>query len=204
MSVALSAFEEVRPLGEIRGDLLPVPLQLETLFPGGGLRRGSVVSVVGSTSLLLSLLAAASADGAWCAAVGLPALGALAAAERGIGLERFALVPDPGPQWPAVVAALLDGIDVVALSPALPGRASHLRRLAARVRERRAVLLASGPVEGADLRLTVAGSRWEGLGQGHGRLRVQHLPVRAEGRGAAARPRHASVELGPIATGRAG
>ena len=52
--------------------------------------------MVGSTSLALQLVAAASAAGSWVAAVGVPALGAVAAAEAGVVLERLALVPRPG------------------------------------------------------------------------------------------------------------
>ena len=75
--------------------LLPVLGPLQPLFPAGALRRGSVVSVTGSTSLALSVLAAASAQGSWCAAVGMPSLGLAAAAELGVALERFPLVASP-------------------------------------------------------------------------------------------------------------
>ncbi|NBH10575.1 hypothetical protein GTY80_45970, partial [Amycolatopsis sp. SID8362] len=67
----------------------------------------------GSTSLLLALLAPATAAGSWAAVVGLPSLGLAAAAEHGADLSRLALVPRPGAEFPAVVAALLDGVDVV-------------------------------------------------------------------------------------------
>jgi hypothetical protein len=49
--------------------------------------------------------------------VGLPALGAVAAVEQhGVPLERLVLVPHPGPDWPTVVAALLDGLDMVVVA----------------------------------------------------------------------------------------
>jgi hypothetical protein len=53
---------------------------LESL-PPGGLRRGSTVSISGSVSLLLALLGAASARGAWCALVDFPRISAEAARE---------------------------------------------------------------------------------------------------------------------------
>src|SRR5258705_3116245 len=91
--------------------ILPVLPELRQLLPAGGLRRGSTVAVTpGHTSVLLALLVAASAAGSWCAVVGLPSLGALAAAELGIAMDRLALVPHPGAEWPAVVGALLDGL----------------------------------------------------------------------------------------------
>ena len=70
-------------------------------------------------SLLLALISAASADGAWCALVGLPTISAEAAAEYGLDLQRLAIVPQPGAGWTTAVGALLDAVDIVAL-PARP------------------------------------------------------------------------------------
>lgn len=138
---------------------------------------------------MLALLAAASRAGSWCAVVGVPALGALAAAESGIVLDRLALVPNPGPDWPTVVAALIDGVDVVVT--AVPGTVSGpiVSRLAARARQRGSVLVPFGDWSGADVTLRVGDGHWEGLGAGRGRLRRREVTVTARGRGAAARPR---------------
>jgi hypothetical protein len=46
--------------------VIPVPDSLRALLPEGGLRRGSIVRVPSSTSLLFALLAEASAQGMWC------------------------------------------------------------------------------------------------------------------------------------------
>jgi hypothetical protein len=183
--------------------LLPVVPALRPLLPGQGLRRGSTVAVSRSAALALALVAGASAAGSWAAAVGLPDLGMVAAAEAGIALERLALVPAPGARaWPAVVAALLDAVDVVLVrSPAgLPAR--EARRLAARARERGAVLVPLGAwPEAPDLRLAVTASAWRGLGQGHGRLEARWVEVAVGGRGAAARERRAGLWLpGPDGT----
>lgn len=145
--------------GVLAGErLLPVVPALESLFPGGGLRRGSTVAVTGSTSLALAVMAGPSAAGSWCAVVGLPALGLVAAAEMGVALDRLALVPAPGPEWPAVVAALLDALDVVMVGAGPWVRPADSRRLVARARERGAVLLVVGGWDGADVRLSVAGA----------------------------------------------
>jgi hypothetical protein len=143
--------------------------------------------------LLLALLAAASTAGSWCAVVGVPTLGALAAAESGIALDRLALVPDPGPEWPTVVAALIDGVDVVVI--AVPGQvsASITSRLVARARQRGCVLVPYGRWDGADVTLQVTQGRWEGLGTGHGRLRRRKVTVVARGRGTAARPKEITM-----------
>ena len=175
---------------------------LEGLLPDRGLRRGSTVAVSGSTSLALALLAAPSAAGSWCAAVGLPSLGLVAAAELGVALERFPLVARPGGEWPAVVAALLEAVDVVLLCPPPHVRTADARRLVARARERGAVLVVTGSTGlPADVRLTVASAEWEGIGRGHGRLRARRMAVVASGRGAAARERRVSLWLpGPAGT----
>jgi hypothetical protein len=187
--------------GNIAGGLgsldrvLPVLPVLRRLLPGGGLRRGSTVATSGATSLLIALLAEASQAGSWCAVVGLPTLGAQAAAEAGIALDRLALVPYPGPEWSTVVAALLDGIDIVVAVPPGPIAASMSSRLAARARQRGSVLVAYGNLPGADLVLTASHRRWMGLDAGDGRLCQHEMTVVARGRGAAAQPRQTQIAL---------
>ncbi|CAO5167903.1 Protein RecA [Frankia sp. AiPs1] len=192
---ALAALQEiahspVRRAAHAGERLVPVASALAAILPEAGLRRGTTVAVTGSASLVLTLLSAPSQAGAWCAVVGFAQLGLLAAAETGIVLERLALVPAPGPRWPVVVAALLDAMDVVVVRP--PARAGSAgRRLMARARERGAVLVAVGAWEGADLCLVALERRWDGVGAGHGHVRVGDLLVEASGRGAARRPRRA-------------
>ncbi|MFN2503046.1 MAG: hypothetical protein ABR540_02235 [Acidimicrobiales bacterium] len=180
-----------RPVALAGERLLPVLPPLTPLLADGGLRRGSVISTGGSTSLALALLAGASAAGSWCAAVGLSSLGVAAAAEVGIALERFPLVASPpgAEEWAWAVAALLDAVDVVLARPPGPVSEARARRLAARARERSAVLVVAGAQVwpgGADIRLTVTRTAWEGVGAGHGHLRARRVEVVAEGRGAAA------------------
>jgi hypothetical protein len=185
----------VRPVALAEERLLPVVPRLEPLLVGGGLRRGSTVSVVGSTSLALLLAAGPSTAGSWTAAVGLPALGMVAAAEAGLVLERVALVADPGEQWATVAAALLDAVDVVLVRPSRRLRHADARRLAARARERGSVLVPLAPWDGADVTLSVAGGVWHGVGQGEGHLTGRQVEVVAGGRGAAARERRATLCL---------
>src|SRR5918996_2227471 len=173
--------------------LLPVLPALQPLLPGQGLRRGTTVAVSRSAAFALALVAGASAAGSWVAAVGLPDLGIVAAAETGIALERLALVPTPGARaWPAVVAAFLDAVDVVLVRAPARLPAAQARRLAARARERGAVLVPLGVwPEPADLRLAVTASTWRGLGQGHGSLQARQVEILITGRGAATRERRA-------------
>lgn len=111
--------------------------------------------------------------------------------------------------WPAVVAALVDGFDVVLVAAGRGARlrAADARRLTARVRERGAVLVAVGgdlPGERSPVRLSVTASRWSGLDRGAGYLRCREVTVEATGRGDAARLRRARLWLpgpdGEVAT----
>jgi hypothetical protein len=130
-----------------------------------GLTRGTVVRAEGAvaTSLALTLAAGPSQAGSWTGVVGLPSLGLQAAAELGVALERLLLVAPPGPgEWPTVVATLLDGVDVVLAAPPRSLRAADARRLAARARERGAVLVLVGPAGEPEADLVVsADASWE-------------------------------------------
>ncbi|MDQ3402605.1 MAG: hypothetical protein M3548_04320 [Actinomycetota bacterium] len=172
---------------------MPVPAALAGLFPWTGLRRGSTVAVR-DIGLLLALLAEPTARGSWGAVVGVPSLGVVAAAEIGVDPGRLALVPRPGNDVVGVVAALLDGFDIVAVAVAKMGDA-QARRLSARARNRGAVLMPIGPWPGADIELRCARTRWSGLGVGHGQLSAREVDIHARGRGAAARPTRTTVTL---------
>ncbi len=199
---------EARPRGAgdpLERALLPVLPALAPLFPDGALRRGSTVAVDGSAALLIAVLAGPSLAGSWCAVLGVPTLGLVAAAGAGVAVDRLALVPAPGPAWPSVTAALLDAVDLVVVAPGARVRAGDARRLAARARQRGSVLVPygvpAGGWEGADLRLSVAEAQWSGLGAGWGHLRARQVLLHSDGRGSAARPRRAQVWL-PAAGGR--
>ncbi|MDH6133515.1 hypothetical protein P3T37_002911 [Kitasatospora sp. MAA4] len=165
------------------------------VLPGGGVRRGTVVSVVGDVGLLLALAAGVGAAQGWCAAVGMPELGLLAATGYGIDPQRLLLVDAPGPHWPEVVSALAGAVEVVLLRPSGPVAARSAARLGAVLRRSGCVLLVAGDWPGAELRLGVRSSRWVGLGDGHGLLAGRQAEVVVEGRGAAARGRTARLWL---------
>jgi hypothetical protein len=166
------------------------------------LSRGSVVAVEGSLWLALALAAGASQAGSWCAVVGQRDLGAVAAEEAGMDLDRLVLVPSPGQQWATAVASLLDGFDVVLARPTSQIKAGEARRLAARARERRAVIVALGSwPDAVDLRLRVVDTEWAGLHAGYGRIAARLSNIAAQGRGAAARERRVAAtlpDLGPV------
>jgi len=191
--------DRVAPLALAREHTLPVHHALTSLFPGGVLRRGSVVGIggVGATSLALAVAAGPSIAGSWTAFVGGTDIGLVAAGEHGVVLERV-LVVDPEPSaWSAALAALVGAVDVIVISPRHRIREPDARRIGSRLRERGSVLVSIGwrwPV-GADVQLDVTDSRWGGVGMGHGVLQSRSVTVAGGGRGAAARPRSLDVLL---------
>ncbi len=214
--------ERARPVTSSRSRLLPVPGPLADLLPEGGLQRGTALTVTGApladaagdpmgdgietgvVSLAMALLAGASSAGSWCAVAGMDDIGALAAHELGIDLGRLCLVPRLGAAWAEVAATLLDGVDLVVLRPPFPPRPAMVRRLVARARDRRSVLVVlpgrAGWPEPPDLRFVVASLHWEGAGTGEGYLRRRRLRITAAGRRAAGRPRRGDLWL-PAETG---
>jgi len=161
---------------------IPTHPALGDLLPGGALAAGGRYQVAGSTSLALALLQGPSAAGAWCAIVGVPDLGAEAAAGLGIDLERLVLVPHPGQHWMSVVSALVDVVSVVVVRPPVrDGRArvpeAAAGKLAARLRQREAVLVALGEWPQSDAALSISESAWAGLGAGSGHLTARQVTV---------------------------
>ncbi|MBD8062279.1 hypothetical protein [Oceanitalea stevensii] len=184
-------------------DHLPVPSALAGFFPPAGLRRGSVVQVGGSSSLLLTLLAAAQGEG-WVALAALPDIGLQAAADAGLHLGRSLLVPRPGPEAASVVGALVDGVDVLAVGDCRALSARDRRLLSARLRTRGAVLLSTAHWPGADVVLRAGEARTGGLGRGWGRVEAGEMTVHGRGRSGVAgrvRVRLTSTGLDVVADG---
>lgn len=189
----------VTPASTVRREILPVPPALAPLLPDRGLVKGSVVSYSGAGTLLAGLLAAVTGPGGHAAAVGLPQLGLLAAAEMGARLDRLAVIPDAGQDPMEVAAVLLDGLDLVVLglgeAAVPPARA---RVLAAKARGKGATLLVTGgnwPAPDLSLESRVAG--YTGLGTGSGRIRSISLDIEIRTRaGAPRRGRLAARPLG--------
>lgn len=203
----LSALHEAaalaRPVALAREHVLPVLEPLCPLLPDG-LRRGSTIAVGGSTSLALAVLAGASGSGSWTAAVGVSSLGLAAAAELGVALDRFVVVADPPRDaWAAVVATLVDALDMVLVRTRHRINGNDARRLIARARERGTVLVLLGDSwpEAPDTRLTIVRAQWEGIGAGHGHLQARRVTVESGGRRAAARSRQLDLWL-PSADGK--
>jgi hypothetical protein len=202
--------DKVAPLALARERTMPLLPALTSLFPEGGLRRGSMVAVggVGATSLALAVAAGPSASGSWTAVVGDPGLGLAAAAESGVVLERMLVIDPRGQDAAGVVAALVGAVDVVVVGPGVRIRPADVRRLSSRMRERGSVLIRIGSLDepGVDIGLRIVESEWTGLGVGHGLLRARRVRIETQGRGSAAQPRGAAMLLpgprgAPIALG---
>ena len=185
---------------------LPVAAALAPLLPPAALQRGQAIGCRGpaAPSLALALATEAVAAGAWAAAIDLPTIGLEAAAELGMPLERFVRV-DGGDRgeggrdqrsasgWADVVAAVLDGFEIVLLEPPAHVGAAVLRRIQERMQHRGAVLIIVGATTmPVDLTIDATTTEWEGAGQGDGHLRARRLRAEATGRRV---PRPRRVEL---------
>ncbi len=162
--------------------VLPVHPALAALLPGGGLRPGAAYSLSRSTSLMLALMSQPSQAGSWCGVVGMPRLGAEAAERLGVDLSRLVLIPDPGARWLAITATIAEVLPVVAVRPAGRAPDGEIARLAARLRDRGAVLLVQGPWPQAEAVLELDAPEWTGLGRGHGYLSGREVTITASSR----------------------
>lgn len=189
---------EMQPL-RLDDRALPTAEGLRTLLPGGALRRGACYAVHGSSLLSLALIAEASASGSWCGVIGYPAFGAEAAADLGVSLERCVLIPDPGAQALALAGSLSEVLALVVLRHPGSVRPGEAERIGAKLREHGSALIVQGDWPKPETALHVTGSRWEGLGTGHGILASRDLAVRSQDRRGV---RHHTVrfEYGAVAT----
>ena len=189
---------------------------LAPLLPEGSIRRGTAVAVGGhgSTTLAVALAAETSRRGSWVAAVGIADLGVAALAERGVDLDRWALVDLPAAGRDRstaadVLGAVVSGFDLVLLGSAARMGGATARRLLARMREHGASLIcalggaSAGVAPGLvpELCLMIEQTLWTGIDNGHGRLLARRAEVTVEGRGAASRPRRVLMWL-PSEDGR--
>lgn len=211
----------VAPTTLARQRTLPVAEPLTPLFPEGALVRGRAVACrgVAATSLALALASEATAAGAWLAVVDVPWLGVEAAAELGVPLERMVRVETgmsgagtsgAGTAWADLVAAVLDGFEVVVTRMPRRVPAAVARRLQARLQAREGVLLTvepgappagGGPVP-VDLIVEATACVWDGVEHGWGRLQERRVTVASTGR-RVPRPRRVEVWL-PRAGGGVG
>ena len=191
----------VAPTTLARQRTLPVADPLVPLLPDGGLARGRTMACrgVAATSLTLALAAAATDAGAWLAVVDVPWLGVEAAAELGVPLERLVRVEPAGGDataWADLVAAVLDGFELVVTRVPRRINAGVLRRVQSRLQAREGVLLAvgdPGPLR-ADMTMEASTPRWDGVEHGAGHLRGRRVTVVASGR-RIPRPRRAELWL---------
>jgi hypothetical protein len=177
----LAHIQELRQqVMRMQGTAISQPLPTHPALSGLIRLRTGASYAVDRPALAMALMAGPSAGGAWSAVVGVADFGLEAAAQAGVDLERTVLVPEPGEAWLEVTAALIDVLQVVVVRP--PGAVGQHQaaRLASRLRQRDAVLVAVGDWPRAEARLGIRRSDWTGIGRGHGRLTGHRARVTAE------------------------
>jgi len=183
-SVPLDPLAELRvQIGRMEGRPGAQPVRTHPALSGLLQLQTGATYGVSAASLAALLMAGPSANGAWCAVVGAPELGLEAAAMVGVDLDRVVMVPDPGPLWLEVVAALVDVLGLVVVRPpasTLRGpSAKDASRLAARLRTRGSVLVVWGGWPRCEARLELVDAEWQGVSEagGHGHLRARQATV---------------------------
>lgn len=177
---------------------LPVTDGLSSLVPRGALQRGSTIAAhgPGATSFSLALVAEAARQGSFLAVVAPRSFALASCLDFAIPLRRVVqfVLPDRagdaggdsgGAGWAQLVAAVIEGFDLIVVADRRRVTASQARQLTNRVRERGTVLVrAGGPAwaDGADLRYDLREPAWQGLGAGHGHLQSRIVQVQAAGR----------------------
>jgi hypothetical protein len=183
----------VRSRAEVVAPLAPPePAPLTKLLPDGVLPAGAVVSVLGpgssGSASLTTWLLGATQHGRPVAVVGWPQLGLVALSEAGVDVGKIYAVPDAGGQPALVLAALIDGFELVVAGPRLQLTPSERRRLLARARRLDTAVLSAVPWEGAAASFVVERSRWSGPDRGDRWIRdarlsvVRHSPADGAGR----------------------
>nr|WP_294637948.1 hypothetical protein [uncultured Rhodococcus sp.] len=164
---------------------LPVPKPLSELLPRGALARGTALSITGAGSILVGLVATATAAGHHVALIGQPKFGMLAVHEHGGDLSKIALI-DPGQADPLDAANIcIDGIDLVIST--VHGRdvpPTRARALLARNRTYAGILaITDGRMPGLDMTISSRPVGYGGIEQGRGRIRSITLEATVHGRG---------------------
>ena len=113
-----------------------------------------VLTLRGSTTLLLAALALRQGATGWCGVIGGDELGWCAAIEVGLDLNRVLTVPAPlldDASTLTVTSTLLDGVDTLLIGATIAEglRPQHRRRLLSRARERGHLILTPARWEGA-------------------------------------------------------
>ncbi|MET0911079.1 MAG: hypothetical protein ABWZ99_16555 [Ilumatobacteraceae bacterium] len=177
---------------------LPVADGMAELFAERALVRGRTLTCTGpaGTSAAMALVAAAVAAGSWLAVVDVPTFGLDAASEAGIALERVVAIDTAsngggGAGWVEVMAAAVDGFDLVVSRQPSPVSEAALRKLATRIRQRGAVVVlldgaSAAGSSGAGLRcdgvVETSVVSWSGIGSGYGHLQQRTLDLSTSGR----------------------
>ena len=198
----------VEPTALAHEQTMPVAEGLAELFTERALVRGRTLACTGpaGTSAAMELVAAAVVAGSWLAVVDVPTFGLDAASEAGIPLERVVAIAttppgtSPGAStgngaagWVEVMAAAVDGFDLVLSRQPSPSLVSEgaLRKLSTRIRQRGAVVVLldssnGASSNGAGLRcdgvVETSVVSWSGLGSGYGYLQQRTLDLSTSGR----------------------
>ena len=164
---------------------LPIPMPLSELLPRGALARGTALSITGAGSILVGLVATATAAGHHVALIGQPKFGLLAVHEHGGDLSKVHLVKTGDGDPLDVASVCIDGIDLVVTTvhdrDVPPTRA---RAILARTRTHAGIFaITDGRMPGLNLTISSRPVGYGGIEQGRGRIRSITVETTVHGRG---------------------
>lgn len=155
-----------------------VPDALRGLLPRG-VPAGGIVHVSGSRTIVWSLAATLMGSRGWCVVIGLRDVGWYAAKQAGLDLARVLYLPTGA--TPPVLAAAIDGADVLIVGSARSLGAGDQRAVAGRLRNRGTRLITTIPWPGAT-QITASVVHAHGCDDGAGYLTERVIHARSEGR----------------------
>lgn len=123
-------------------------------FDTGLLRGGEVYCANGSVGQMMRAVSRALSESQWCAVIGIPEVGWLAAVQAGLPSNRAIVIPDVRGHGDAVLHYLIPHVDVVSLGHVFFTRTQQ-QKIVARARQHRTSIVALEPWVGISRSLPV-------------------------------------------------
>ncbi|MFY9262043.1 MAG: hypothetical protein GX483_07305 [Actinomycetaceae bacterium] len=155
--------------GEVTDDNYSVPPALTPIFPHG-IPRALPLIMHGSVVAAILLAGIAVQQGAWVAIIGVRNIGWSVLQASGISAERCVYIPEASRQAAQVIAAAIEGFDVVIVGEVELDRRAQ-RVIERRVRNRNTVFIFNGRWFGPGEHLECALHSVSGISQGGGHIR---------------------------------
>lgn len=127
---------------------------------GSPLVAGGCYSVIGSATLAMQFLQAASASGTWCAVLGVRDFGYEYAASIGMRLDRMVSIPHLGVDWMSTAAALAGAACTLLITPPTPPTSAQAERILSKLRAHGSALVSTSKWPHALATVQIEATHW--------------------------------------------